>query len=65
MATAIQEAQRRLTETSIFIGNLAGTHGAIVIGTDLRVKGFGAEILLDKAKRSKVYEVPDSLAKIK
>lgn len=65
MATEIQEAQRRLTESCMFIGNLAGTDGAIVLGTDLRVRGFGAEILLDKAKRSKVYVVKDSLARTK
>lgn len=59
--TEIQEAQRRLTETCMFIGNLAGTDGAIVLGTDLRVKGFGAEILLDKVKPSKVYVVKDLL----
>jgi hypothetical protein len=55
--TEIQEAQRRLTESCIFVGNLAGTDGAIVVGTDLKVKGFGAEILLDKVKPSKVYMV--------
>jgi hypothetical protein len=62
MMNEILEAQRRLTETCMFIGNLAGTDGAIVIGTDLKVKGFGAEILLDKAKPSKVYMVSDCLA---
>lgn len=60
-ATEIREAQRRLTETCIFIGNLAGTDGAIVLGTDLKLKGFGTEILLDNAKRSKVYTVKDAL----
>ena len=65
MATEIQEAQRRLTETCMFIGNLAGTDGAIVLGTDLKIRGFGAEILLDKTKRSKVYMVKDSLSKTK
>lgn len=61
----IQEAQRRLAETCMFIGNLAGTDGAIVLGTDLKVKGFGTEILLDKAKRSKVYMVRDPLGEAK
>lgn len=65
MVTEIQEAQRRLTETCMFIGNLAGSDGAIVLGTGLKVRGFGAEILLDKAKRSKVYMVKDSLARTK
>lgn len=60
-ATEIREAQRRLTETCMFIGNLAGTDGAIVLGTDLKLKGFGTEILLDNAKRSKVYTVKDGL----
>lgn len=65
IVTEIQETQRRLTEICMFIGNLAGTDGAIVLGTDLKVRGFGAEILLDKAKRSKVYMVKDSLARAK
>ena len=47
------------------MGNFSGTDGAIVIGTDLKVKGFGAEILLDRAKRSKVYEVKDPMRKTK
>ena len=63
--TEIQEAQRRLTESCMFVGNLAGTDGAIVIGTDLKVRGFGAEILLDKAKSSKVYMVKSSIENTK
>jgi len=63
MATEVREAQRRLTETCIFIGNFAGTDGAIVLGTNLKVRGFGAEILLDKAKPSRVYMVKDTLGR--
>jgi len=59
------EAQRKLTETCVFVGNFAGTDGAIVLGTDLKVKGFGVEILLDKAKPSKVYAVRDPLKSTK
>jgi len=59
------ESERRLAETYTFVANFSGTDGAIVIGTDLRIKGFGTEIILDKAKRSKVYEVRDPLGKTK
>lgn len=65
IATEIQEAQRRLTESCMFVGNLAGTDGAIVLGTDLKVRGFGAEILLDKVKSSKVYMVKSPLENTK
>jgi hypothetical protein len=65
MATEIQEVQRRLTGTCMFIGKLTGTDGIIILGTDLRVRGFGAEILLDNAKRCKTYVVKDSLARTK
>jgi hypothetical protein len=57
IAVEIRRAERRLAESCMFVGNLAGTDGAIVLGADLKVKGFGAEILLDKAKPSKVYLV--------
>lgn len=57
------EAQRRLAETCEFIGNLSGTDGAIVLRTDLSVEGFGTEILLDKAKCSKVYKVSEPMSK--
>jgi hypothetical protein len=50
------EAQRKLAETCMFAGNLSGVDGSLVIGTDLKIKGFGAEILLDKATVTKVFE---------
>ncbi|MCP4257046.1 MAG: hypothetical protein GY774_05910 [Planctomycetes bacterium] len=59
------DAQRKLAESCTFVGNLSGTDGAIVIGTDLSVLGFGAEILLDNAPRSEVYSVTDPLRKTK
>jgi len=65
IVTEIQEAQRRLAESCMFVGNLAGTDGAIVIGTDLKVRGFGAGILLDKVKPSKVYMVNSYLENTK
>lgn len=54
---------RKLAEASKFIGGLSGTDGAIVMHTDLHLEGFGAEILLDKAKPSDVYEVNDPMKK--
>ena len=56
------DVQRKLTETCMFVGNLAGIDGSIVIGTDLKVKGFGSEILLDKASVTKVFEVREPLS---
>jgi hypothetical protein len=56
------EAQLKLSETCMFVGNLSGIDGAIVIGTDLKVKGFGSEILLDKARVTKVFEVREPLS---
>lgn len=55
------EAQRKLAETCMFAGNLAGVDGSIVIGTDLKIKGFGSEILLDKAIVTKVFEAREPL----
>ena len=59
------DAQRKLAESCTFVGNLSGTDGATVIGTDLSVLGFGAEILLDKAPGSKIYSVTDPLRETK
>jgi hypothetical protein len=57
----LKDAQRRLAETCSFVGNLSGTDGALILRADLSVEGFGAEILLDKVKRAKVYKVSDPL----
>jgi len=62
---SLQEAQRRLAETCKFIGDLSGTDGAIALRTDLSIDGFGTEILLDKARRAKVYKVSDPASKVR
>jgi hypothetical protein len=61
----VKEAQSRLAETCSFVGKLAGTDGAIILRNDLTVEGYGAEIILDKAQPSKVYEVKDPARKLK
>jgi len=60
---SLQEVQRRLAETCEFVGGLSGTDGAIVLRTDLSIEGFGTEILLDKARRSRVFKVSDPIGK--
>ena len=55
----------RLIETCKFISNLSETDGAIVMRTDLKIEGFGTEILLDKVDQSKVYIIKDILKKKK
>lgn len=51
------EAEKKLAEDCIFIGKLSGTDGALLLRNDLKVEGFGTEIVLDKSKRSIVYKV--------
>jgi hypothetical protein len=60
-----KETEESLAESCIFVGNLAGVDGALILRTDLSVEGFGAEILLDKVKHTKVYQVTDVLARDK
>lgn len=62
---SLQEAQRRLAETCKFIGGLSGTDGAVILRTDLSIDGFGTEILLDKAPRTKVYKMIDPATRVK
>lgn len=50
-------AEKKLAEDCIFIGNLSGSDGALILKNDLKFEGFGTEIVLDKSKRSKVYKV--------
>ena len=61
--TELFESEKRLAETCTFVGHFSGTDGAIVIGTDLKIKGFGAEIILDNARCSKVYAVRGPVGK--
>lgn len=39
--------------------------GAIALRTDLSIDGFGTEILLDKARCTKVYKVSDPASKVR
>jgi len=59
----LQESQRKFAQACSFVGSLAGTDGAIVLRTDLTVEGFGTEIVLDKVKPAKAFEVDDPLEK--
>ncbi len=56
----VEDAQRRLAETCTFVGDFAATDGALIMRTDLTVEGFGSEILLERVRRSRVYEVKDT-----
>lgn len=51
------QAQNALVEACSFVGGLAGVDGAIVMNTDFQVKGFGAEIVLERVTQSKVYQI--------
>lgn len=53
----VREATRALAEACRFVASLAGADGALVMGTDLSVVGFGAEIRMENAPRATVYEV--------
>jgi DisA bacterial checkpoint controller nucleotide-binding len=53
--------QQKVAQVCTFIGSLAGTDGAIVLGTDLIVEGFGTEIVLDKVKPAKAFQVDDPM----
>ena len=57
----LRETQQQLARTCSFVGELARTDGAVVLNTDLTVEGFGTEIVLDKVKRAKAYEVDEPL----
>ena len=50
-------AEKKMAEDCLFVGNLSGTDGALIIKNDLKFEGFGTEILLDKSKSSKVFKV--------
>lgn len=53
----VRDANQRLAEACGFIGQMAGADGAIVMGTDLGVLGFGGEIMIDRIAPAPVYEV--------
>ncbi|MNS17984.1 hypothetical protein D3C72_496690 [compost metagenome] len=53
----VRDANQALAEACAFVGQLAGTDGAIVLRTDLSLLGFGTEIVLEEAAPAPVYEV--------
>lgn len=57
----LRETQQQLARTCSFVGELARTDGAIVLNTDLTIEGFGTEIVLDRVKRARAFEVDDPL----
>ncbi|MDZ4404254.1 putative sensor domain DACNV-containing protein [Prosthecobacter sp.] len=57
----LQGLQQKVAQACTFIGGFAGTDGAIVLRTDLSVEGFGAEIVLDKVKPAKAFEVDNPM----
>jgi len=55
------EAEKRLSENTIFAGKLSGTDGALLLTADLKLLGFGTEIRLDRIPSDvKVYKVTPS-----
>lgn len=52
-----EEAQRKVAQACNLIGGMASTDGAVIMGADLTVEGFGAEIVLDKAGPAKAIKV--------
>lgn len=58
----LSAASDRLTETTRFVAQLAGCDGAIVLSSDLRLMGFGAEVCAEFASGVAVSEVIDEFA---
>jgi hypothetical protein len=59
----LRESQQKLAQACSFIGGFAGTDGAVVLNNDLTVEGFGSEIVLDKVKPAKAFEVDNPMEK--
>ncbi len=53
----------KLSNTITFIGDLAGTDGAVIINPSLQILGFGGEILGKAGKDLKVFSRVDTLRK--
>ncbi len=52
------EAEKKLSENTIFAGRLSGTDGALLLTADLKLLGFGTEIRIDRILSDvKVYKV--------
>jgi hypothetical protein len=50
-------AESELADAADLVAHLTAVDGAVVLGSDLRVLGFGAEIVLDAAAPVEAYEV--------
>lgn len=57
-------ATERLVEAIRFVAQLAGCDGAILLTSDLRLLGFGAEIRAEMLPGTTVSEVKDELARL-
>lgn len=55
------QAHSELVDACSFVAGLAGADGAVVLRSDLSVLGFGAEILLDKAREAIVYKATEPM----
>ncbi|KKN57271.1 hypothetical protein LCGC14_0563990 [marine sediment metagenome] len=49
----------KLRNTCLFTGDLANADGALIIKNDFTIMGFGTEIIMDKLKQIKVYQIND------
>lgn len=52
-----EEAQRKVAQACNLIGGMASTDGAVIMGADLTVEGFGTEIVLDEVGPAKAVKV--------
>ncbi|HUL74815.1 MAG TPA: hypothetical protein VLT86_17010 [Vicinamibacterales bacterium] len=62
LQTAAYAAEADLADAADLISRWSAVDGAVVLGSDLRVLGFGAEIVLDAAKPVKAFEVSGALS---
>lgn len=54
-----RDSLSELTRTAAFVGRLAAVDGAVLVTSDLRLVGFGAEILLDGLRPVHAWELKD------
>lgn len=59
--SAVNAALDQLTETIRFVSQFAGCDGAIVVTSDLKIVGFGAEIRAEMAPKISIFEVHDEM----
>jgi hypothetical protein len=57
LQTAAYAAETDLADAADLVSRWSAVDGAVVLGSDLRVLGFGGEIVLDTAKPVKAFEV--------